>query len=99
VIERDEISAVRFTVRLIRRRGVARIEGCEKVTGNSASLGARRRLTIVAEGISDMDCLSNAQVGRYEPTDRGFESIVKERLTSLRAGTSPSGTSRREAEE
>jgi putative ATPase len=53
-----------------------------------------------AEGISDMDCLPPAQTGRwfYEPTDRGFESIVKERLTSRRARTSPSGTSRREAE-
>ena len=47
MIEQDEISAVRFTVRLIRRRGVARTEGCKKVTGNSASLEARRRLTIV----------------------------------------------------
>jgi hypothetical protein len=34
-----------------------------------------------------------------EPTDRGFEPIVKERPASLRARTSPSGTSRREAEE
>jgi hypothetical protein len=47
MVEGDDISALRFTVRLIRRRGVARIEGREKVTRNSASLEARRRGTIV----------------------------------------------------
>jgi hypothetical protein len=49
VIERDDISALRFTVRLIRRRGVARIEGREKVIRNSTSLEARRRSRIVRD--------------------------------------------------
>jgi hypothetical protein len=44
-------------------------------------------------------CMHMSLRQKDEPTDRGFESVVKERPTSLGAGTSPSGTSRREAEE
>jgi len=49
MVERDDISALRFTVRLIRRRGVARIEARETATRNKASLEARRRSRIVCD--------------------------------------------------
>jgi len=58
-----------------------------------------------AEGVADMECLPPAHQGRtfYEPTERGFERTIKERLKrrsqELRRRTSPSGTSPREAEE
>jgi putative ATPase len=58
-----------------------------------------------AGGIADMECLPPAHRGRtfYEPTTRGFEATITERLQrrsrELRARSSPSGTSPREGEE
>jgi putative ATPase len=52
-------------------------------------------------GVADMECLPPAHRGRafYEPSDRGFEAKVRERLRGLRTESSPSGTSPREGEE
>ena len=58
-----------------------------------------------AEGTADMECLPPAHRGRafYEPTDRGYEKTVRERLRALRSRSrtraSPSGTSPPEGEE
>ena len=54
-----------------------------------------------AAGVADMDCLPPAHRGRafYEPTERGFEKTIRERLDAIKRRSSPSGTSRREAEE
>jgi putative ATPase len=53
------------------------------------------------EGVADMECLPPAHRGRtfYEPTDRGFEATVRQRLRE-RPGrrASPSGTSPPEGE-
>jgi putative ATPase len=52
-----------------------------------------------AAGVADMECLPPAHRGRrfYEPTDRGFEATVRERITAWRSTrtprASPSGTS------
>ncbi|HEV3484568.1 MAG TPA: replication-associated recombination protein A [Vicinamibacterales bacterium] len=60
-----------------------------------------------AEGVSAMECLPPAHRGRrfYEPTSRGFESVVRERLEGARkrqkgdaTSAPPSGTSPREGE-
>jgi putative ATPase len=52
-------------------------------------------------GVADMECLPPAHTGRrfYEPTDRGFEATITERLKAWRTRASPSGTSRPEEEE
>jgi putative ATPase len=64
-----------------------------------------------AEGIADMECLPPAHRGRvfYEPTDRGFEMSIRNRLEQLQktpttrasrsSQSSPSGTSPREGGE
>ena len=54
-----------------------------------------------AEGVADMECLPPAHRGRtfYEPTDRGFEATVRQRLKERPARrASPSGTSPPEGE-
>jgi putative ATPase len=54
-----------------------------------------------AEGVADMECLPPAHRGRtfYEPTDRGFEATVRQRLRERPARrASPSGTSPPEGE-
>ena len=52
-------------------------------------------------GISDMDCLPPAHQGRafYQPTARGFEATIRERLREWRSRLSRAGTSRRATEE
>ena len=49
-----------------------------------------------AEGVSEMECLPPAHRNRrfYEPTDRGFEALVRERLEKFRTRrqTRPSGS-------
>jgi putative ATPase len=52
-------------------------------------------------GVADMECLPPAHTGRrfYEPTDRGFEATITERLKAWRTRASPSGTSHPEEEE
>jgi putative ATPase len=54
-----------------------------------------------AAGIADMECLPPAHRDRrfYEPTDRGFESTIRERLSEWRSRLSRGGTSRRAKEE
>ena len=54
-----------------------------------------------AAGMADMECLPPAHRGRrfYEPTDRGFESTIRERISEWRSRLSRGGTSRRAAEE
>ena len=54
-----------------------------------------------AAGIADMECLPPAHRDRrfYEPTDRGFESTIRERISGWRSGLSRGGTSRRATEE
>ena len=44
-----------------------------------------------ADGVADMECLPPAHRGRrfYEPADRGFESIVRERLAAIRKQSKP----------
>jgi putative ATPase len=57
-----------------------------------------------AEGVADMECLPPAHRGRtfYEPTDRGFEATVRQRLRERperpARRASPSGTSPPEGE-
>jgi putative ATPase len=54
-----------------------------------------------AEGVADMECLPPAHRGRtfYEPTDRGFEATVRQRLRERPVRrASPSGTSPPEGE-
>ena len=52
-------------------------------------------------GVADMTCLPPAHEGRafYEPTERGFELTIRQRLRALRARASPGGTSRPAEEE
>ena len=52
-----------------------------------------------AEGVADMECLPPAHAGRrfYEPTDRGFEVRIAQRIREARS--SPSRTSPRAGEE
>jgi putative ATPase len=40
-----------------------------------------------AEGVADMECLPPAHRGRrfYDPTDRGYEKQIRERLKEWRA--------------
>jgi putative ATPase len=54
-----------------------------------------------AAGIADMECLPPAHRDRrfYEPTDRGFESTIRERIREWRSRLSRGGTSRRATEE
>ena len=54
-----------------------------------------------AAGIADMECLPPAHRDRrfYEPTDRGFESTIRERISERRSRLSRGGTSRRAKEE
>jgi putative ATPase len=54
-----------------------------------------------AAGVADMDCLPPAHAGRrfYQPTDRGFEATIRQRIRAWRERRpSPSGTSPREEE-
>ncbi len=57
-----------------------------------------------AAGVADMDCLPPAHAGRrfYQPTDRGFEATIRQRIRAWRESrtprASPSGTSPREEE-
>jgi len=54
-----------------------------------------------AAGIADMECLPPAHRDRrfYEPTGRGFESTIRERISEWRSRLSRGGTSRRAREE
>ena len=54
-----------------------------------------------AAGIADMECLPPAHRDRrfYEPTDRGFESTIRERISEWRSRLSRGGTSPRATEE
>jgi putative ATPase len=54
-----------------------------------------------AAGVADMECLPPAHRDRrfYEPTNRGFESTIRERISEWRSRLSRGGTSRRATEE
>ena len=54
-----------------------------------------------AAGIADMECLPPAHRDRtfYEPTERGFESTIRERIRAWRSRLSRGGTSPRATEE
>jgi putative ATPase len=53
------------------------------------------------EGVADMRCLPESLKDKtyYRPTDRGFESAVRERIRKTRRAQAPSGTSRDAQEE
>jgi putative ATPase len=54
-----------------------------------------------AAGIADMECLPPAHRGRsfYQPTERGFEATIRERIRAWRSRLSRGGTSPRATEE
>ena len=54
-----------------------------------------------AAGLADMECLPPAHLGRrfYQPSERGFEATIRERIRAWRSRLSRGGTSPRATEE